>query len=97
MAKSTSEGTTKRTREETKVRHAPERRRATAKKAGTKTLAPDMAGGRAVASGAPTAGRAPSSEQIAKLAYELYVQRGGVNGYHLEDWYEAERRLRGRA
>ena len=29
--------------------------------------------------------------QIAKLAYELYEQRGCVDGHDWEDWLEAER------
>ena len=29
--------------------------------------------------------------RIEKLAYELYQQRGGQDGYHLQDWLEAER------
>jgi len=33
---------------------------------------------------------------IAVLAYELYVQRGGEHGHDLEDWLAAERRLSGR-
>jgi hypothetical protein len=84
MAKSTIEGTKKRTNGEAKARPARERRR-TLKKADVVASAPDLAGI-----------QAPSGEQIAKLAYKLYVQRGGVNGYHLEDWFEAERQLRGR-
>ncbi len=95
MAKSTIEGATKRTGGEAKVRRAPVRRRATTKQAGAAASAPDMAGGDGLGSGTAPVEQAPSNEEIARLAYELYVQRGGVNGYHLEDWYEAERRLRG--
>ena len=29
--------------------------------------------------------------RIEKLAYELYQQRGGQDGYHVQDWLEAER------
>ncbi len=29
-------------------------------------------------------------EEIAKLAYELYEERGRVHGYDVEDWLEAE-------
>jgi hypothetical protein len=35
----------------------------------------------------------PSSEAIAKRAYELYLQRGSVPGYELEDWLAAEAEL----
>ncbi len=32
----------------------------------------------------------PSTEAIAKRAYELYLQRGSIPGYELEDWLQAE-------
>jgi hypothetical protein len=32
-------------------------------------------------------------EAIAKRAYELYLQRGSVPGYELEDWLAAEAEL----
>jgi hypothetical protein len=32
----------------------------------------------------------PSQEAIAKRAYELYLQRGSVSGYGVEDWLAAE-------
>ena len=35
----------------------------------------------------------PSQEAIAKRAYELYLQRGSVPGYELEDWLAAEAEL----
>ncbi|MGH7228499.1 MAG: DUF2934 domain-containing protein [Nitrospiraceae bacterium] len=35
--------------------------------------------------------------RIAKRAYELYEQRGGQDGYALEDWLQAEREIRGAA
>jgi len=35
----------------------------------------------------------PSRDAIAKRAYELYLQRGSVSGYELEDWLEAEAEL----
>jgi hypothetical protein len=35
----------------------------------------------------------PSEEAIAKRAYELYLQRGSVPGYELEDWLTAEAEL----
>jgi hypothetical protein len=37
--------------------------------------------------------QAPSQEAIAKRAYELYLQRGSVSGYELEDWLTAEAEL----
>ena len=32
-------------------------------------------------------------EQIAARAYELYQQRGGVDGHDVEDWLQAEREI----
>lgn len=37
----------------------------------------------------------PTNERIAVRAYELYVQRGYVNGYDTQDWLQAERELLG--
>ncbi|MBI4970726.1 MAG: DUF2934 domain-containing protein [Candidatus Omnitrophica bacterium] len=37
-----------------------------------------------------------SYEQIAKLAHELYLQRGGCDGRDVEDWLQAERILKAR-
>ncbi len=39
---------------------------------------------------------APSFEEIAKRSYELYLQRGGVDGYHEQDWLQAEAELSSR-
>lgn len=39
--------------------------------------------------------REPDQEEIAKRAYELYVQRGGEHGRDQEDWLRAEAELRG--
>jgi len=36
-----------------------------------------------------------SEEQIRRRAYELYTQRGGQGGSHVDDWYRAEAELRG--
>ena len=33
-------------------------------------------------------------KEIQKKAYELYEQRGCIDGYDLEDWLEAERFVR---
>jgi hypothetical protein len=35
----------------------------------------------------------PTPEAIAKRAYELYLQRGSVSGYEMEDWLAAEAEL----
>ena len=39
------------------------------------------------------AGR-PSPEEIAEEAYAIYQSRGGHHGRDLDDWIEAERRLK---
>lgn len=39
--------------------------------------------------------KAPLNERIAKRAYELYEQRGCLDGYAHEDWIQAEREIRG--
>jgi len=35
-----------------------------------------------------------SEEKIRQRAYELYMQRGGKDGGHVEDWFRAEAELR---
>ena len=44
-------------------------------------------------SDAKNGAEAPSQEAIAKRAYELYLQRGSLPGYELEDWLAAEAEL----
>jgi hypothetical protein len=39
-------------------------------------------------------GSAASVEAVAQLAHQLFVDRGMAHGYDLDDWLEAERRLR---
>ena len=34
-----------------------------------------------------------SGEEIARRAYELYLQRGGEHGKDVEDWFRAENEL----
>lgn len=36
----------------------------------------------------------PTHEEIARRAYQLYEERGGVHGQDQEDWFLAERELR---
>ena len=36
---------------------------------------------------------APTTDQIEKRAYELYVERGSEDGYDLDNWLAAEREL----
>ena len=40
---------------------------------------------------------APSTEDIAKLAYALWEARGGDGGSAEEDWYRAEQEIRTRS
>jgi hypothetical protein len=40
--------------------------------------------------------RTPTSEEIARRAFELFVARGGQHGRAQEDWLAAERELRDR-
>ncbi len=81
MAKRTNGGSSRQTSGE------PRTRRRTATKADAATAA-DMAAGGALG---------PSSDEIARLAYELYLRRGGADGNDVGDWLEAERRLKGRS
>lgn len=85
MAKSRTEGTIKKADGEARVRRAPARRRTA-----TKAAPAEMAGA-AVSS---ANGGGPTHEEIARVAYEIYLERGAKDGSHLEDWQEAERRLR---
>ena len=39
-------------------------------------------------------GSAASDEAVAQLAHQLFVDRGMTHGYDIDDWLEAERRLR---
>ncbi len=39
------------------------------------------------------AARAPSHDEIASRAYEIYLSRGASPGRDLDDWLEAEREL----
>ena len=36
----------------------------------------------------------PTLEEIRAQAYEIYVQRGYVHGFDLEDWLQAENELK---
>jgi hypothetical protein len=44
---------------------------------------------------AETGGARDDRERIARRAYERFQERGGEHGHDQEDWYEAERELRG--
>jgi Protein of unknown function (DUF2934) len=38
-----------------------------------------------------------SHDQVAQLAHRYWVERGGQDGHHLDDWYRAEHDLRAKA
>lgn len=42
---------------------------------------------------APADKRMPTQEQIARRAYQIYLERGGAPGHALEDWTRAESEL----
>ncbi|WP_223643889.1 DUF2934 domain-containing protein [Corallococcus sp. EGB] len=48
----------------------------------------------AVPVSAPTRSAAPTQEQIARRAYEIFQARGGTHGSPEQDWHQAERELR---
>ena len=78
-----------------KVRRTAERR-TTRRSAESPAQAPDK-GGVSIRTRRP-AGSAmhdPTAAQVEHLAYEIYLERGGGHGRDVEDWLEAERRLRG--
>lgn len=41
--------------------------------------------------------RQVSDEEVARLAHRYWQERGHKHGHHMEDWFRAERELRGRA
>jgi hypothetical protein len=66
----------------------------TAQKAATKPRKP--APKKTVVS-AKVNGHSISHEQVAQLAYRFWTERGHKHGHHEEDWFRAERELRGKA
>lgn len=36
---------------------------------------------------------APTPEEIRQRAFEIHIERGGIHGYDLDDWLQAEREL----
>lgn len=64
----------------------------------TKSPSPSNSPGRRPAAAAETTPTrtaiAPSHEQIAARAYEIFVARGGQDGRDQDDWYQAESELR---
>jgi hypothetical protein len=45
----------------------------------------------------PTSPKRIDQHEVARVAYELYVQRGRTDGRDLDDWLKAEALLRQRA
>ncbi len=64
-------------------------RKAAAKKKATPSNVTEITANRKVAS--------VSREEIAKLAHQLWLERGRQHGDHESDWLRAEELLRGRA
>ena len=46
---------------------------------------------------AATMPAAPTSDDVARRAFELFCQRGHQHGYDVQDWLQAEREVRGAA
>jgi hypothetical protein len=35
----------------------------------------------------------PSDDEVRRRAFEIHVERGGIRGYDLDDWLQAEKEL----
>lgn len=46
---------------------------------------------------APQPEHAVTHEQVAQLAHRYFTERGQKHGHHEDDWFRAERELRGKA
>ena len=53
-----------------------------------------LAGSPTSAKTAPMPTVAPTQEEIAARAYELFLQSGSVDGHHMEHWLRAEAELK---
>jgi hypothetical protein len=40
-----------------------------------------------------SANHAPNHDEVRRRAYEIYLERGGLPGQELEDWFQAEREI----
>lgn len=67
--------------EETVVKAAAPAKKAPAKKAAPKKT--------------EAAAKSVSEHEIARLAHQFWLERGGFHGGHFEDWTRAEKTLRG--
>jgi hypothetical protein len=69
------------------------RRASDGRSSGTRERLRNAAAGRAVEAAASSAIRAPSHEEIAIRAYEIFLRRGAGNGDEVQDWLAAEQEL----
>ncbi len=60
---------------------------------GEKVSAPKAVKAKKAAGTTEAATLQPSHEEIAMRSYQLYLQRGAVDGYHEQDWLQAEAEL----
>jgi hypothetical protein len=73
---------------------APARRRTAKPAVQTPVAAANDNGGSNGSSEKTTHSRTVDPSEVERLAYELYLQRGGNHGQDRDDWFEAERQLR---
>src|SRR5579864_994160 len=57
------------------------------------TMGPDSGGGSMIKSTTSSALVSRSTDDIARRAYEIYLERGQADGFDREDWLRAEREL----
>jgi hypothetical protein len=60
----------------------------------SQTLKPESGSTRPLAQMPVRPRQAPTTEQIAHRAYEIFLARGGEHGHDQEDWAQAERELK---
>jgi hypothetical protein len=63
---------------------------------GEKTSAPKAVKAAKATTTAAAVKAAPTYEEIAIRSYELFLQRGAVDGFHEQDWLQAEAELQAR-
>jgi len=45
---------------------------------------------------APASKKGPTLDDVRNRAHELFLARGGIHGYDVDDWLQAERELLGK-
>jgi hypothetical protein len=60
----------------------------------TTTSAPMAVKASSTRSSKGTSDGGPTSEEISRRSYELFLERGGTHGHDVEDWLRAESELR---